>query len=174
KPFVDRPAQPVEHPAEQRPADRDGGRVTGRPDRGARPKAVEFTEWHADDAVAVQGDDLAADLAGGGEDDHGVADGGVEAGHLEVDADHAFHAPEPAGPGGLERRGQTAPFDDAGCRHRSVPSSAARTRSRAGPSWASMRESPTSRMQPPCSTDGSAMRVSAPGTAPTGASPNAA
>src|SRR5439155_17338861 len=156
--FVDRRPEAVEHPAEERRADGDRGRVTGGPHRGAGPQAVEAAEGHADDTVAVEGHDLAADLAGGGENDDGVADGGIEAGHLEVDAHDPLDPAEAAGPGRLEGLHQPAGFDDLVRAHRS-PSSAERTRSSAGPSWASIRESPTSRMQPPDSTAGSATIV---------------
>src|SRR5207253_3043543 len=82
------------------------------------PEPAEVAEGHAHDAVAVEGDALAADLAGGGEDDDGVPEGGVEARHFEVDADDPLDPPEPPGPGRFEGRRQPPGLEDADGAHR--------------------------------------------------------
>ena len=76
---VDRAAQAVEHPAQQRRPDRDLQRHAGGAHRGAGLHAPQLAQRHAGQPVAADGDHLGEQPLGAGVDLDEVADGGSDA-----------------------------------------------------------------------------------------------
>ncbi len=94
---VDRTAEPVEHAAEQRAADRHPQRGAGEPDGQPGAQAHGVRERHAADAVGLHRHDLGGHVAvraGHGDE---VADGGLDARDVEREADRGAHDADPLG-----------------------------------------------------------------------------
>src|SRR3546814_3082700 len=86
---VERAAEAVEHPAEEGLADVDDGRRAGGTCGAPGTDAGGLAVGHADEGLVAEGDGLGDERAGVGGDDHLLADGGVDAGDLEVPAQDA-------------------------------------------------------------------------------------
>ncbi len=171
-PVVDGPAQAVEDAAEQTGANLDAHRLERGLDGRTEMDALEITEGHAGQAVALDGDDFGVEHPAVAPDAHGVAHGGFDALDLEAESDQTADpagAPRRAGmpcraedrllPDGhrlLRARSRSGPWVGSGSDSDSDKSvgwvaerRAQRTRARADSIWASMRHGPASMTQPP-------------------------
>ncbi len=87
---VDRPTESVEHASEQAGADLDRGRPSRGDDGGADTQTVQGAIGHTGQRVVLEGDDLGMNRSLRSLDGQGIADGGLDAGHFEVQAEHTY------------------------------------------------------------------------------------
>ncbi|HVM19823.1 MAG TPA: hypothetical protein VM307_07670 [Egibacteraceae bacterium] len=108
---VDGVAEAVEHPPQQRVTDAHGGGPVHRRCPCTGPHAAKVAVGQTHEAAVADGDDLRGQVAGWRRHGHRVADGRLQAFHLEVQADDARHHPRPAGGSGRERGAETVGGD---------------------------------------------------------------
>src|SRR5690348_5288981 len=144
---VHRPAEAVEHPAEQRVPDRNHHGAAGRRDERARPNTGDVAQRHAGEAAFTHRHNLSQYRQSCGFDVHDVADRRAHAVRMQAKPNDATEPPLHRRTGGVENITPS--------RVQIHRASTCRTRSIAALKLASTWVAPPSAMHEPGSTSGS-------------------